>query len=112
MILRTHENKNCALRRLVRVSRLMEWPLLRGTFILLCLAAALANRATAQTTDPADLICSRSAPGSLLPPPPDLCSQSRVLEVNFTIPTTVDEQGLTRYCSPGHVGQCFCRVKN
>jgi len=59
----------------------------------------LAGYARAQSTDPADLICPRSAPGSVALIPPDLWSTNGVLQVTFTFQTTVDEQGLTRYRS-------------
>jgi FtsP/CotA-like multicopper oxidase with cupredoxin domain len=92
------ENENRALPCLLSVSRSMGWPPLRGAVLLLCMIAALANYAGARTTDPADQVCPRSAPGSVVPAPPDLWSQNGLLEVNFTFQTTVDEQGLTRYC--------------
>ena len=75
-----------------------QWVLLRGAFVFLCLLAAFVNCVHAQGTDPADLICLRSAPGSVISPPLDLYSQNGVLTVNFTFQTTVDRQGLTRYC--------------
>src|ERR1035437_2127016 len=40
----------------------------------------------------------RSSPGSVISPPPDLCTQNGLLEVTFMFQTMVDEQGLTRYC--------------
>jgi len=72
--------------------------LLRAAFFVLCMLAMFAGHARAQGTDPADLVCPRSAPGSVISAPPDLYSQNGVLSVNFTFQTTVDEQGLTRYC--------------
>jgi FtsP/CotA-like multicopper oxidase with cupredoxin domain len=73
-------------------------PLFRGGFLLLCMIAALACTARAQSADPADLVCPRSVPGSAVSPPPDLWSTNGTLEVTFTYQTTVDQQGLTRYC--------------
>jgi FtsP/CotA-like multicopper oxidase with cupredoxin domain len=72
--------------------------LLRGAVLLLCAIGLLASHARAQATDPADLVCPRSAPGSVISAPPDLYSRNGVLTVNFTFQTTVDAQGLTRYC--------------
>lgn len=72
-----------------------------GLVPVLCLAlciGALASPACAQSSDPADLVCARFAPGSVLPMPPDLWSQSGVLEVTFKFETVVDALGLTRYC--------------
>jgi FtsP/CotA-like multicopper oxidase with cupredoxin domain len=56
------------------------------------------SHARAQSPDPADQVCARFAPGSVLPVPPDLASQSGVLEVTFKFETVMDAQGLTRYC--------------
>ena len=71
--------------------------------VLTLLAAALllafhAEGARAQSTDPADQVCQRFAPGSVLPAPADLKSQNGVLELTLQFKTTVDQQGLTRYC--------------
>lgn len=74
------------------------WSLWRGGFLLLFLISVVGGYARAQSTDPADLVCPRFAPGSVLSPPPDLYSTNGTLEVTFTYQTTVDEQGLTRYC--------------
>jgi FtsP/CotA-like multicopper oxidase with cupredoxin domain len=60
--------------------------------------AGTADLARAQSSDPADQICPRFAPGSVLPAPPDLRSQNGVLELTLLFKTTVDQQGLTRYC--------------
>ncbi len=59
---------------------------------------ALAGAAHAQSSDPADQVCQRFAPGSSLPSPADLRSQNGVLEVTLKFRTAVDAQGLTRYC--------------
>jgi FtsP/CotA-like multicopper oxidase with cupredoxin domain len=74
-----------------------------GSYLLRLLCAclfltALASFAQAQNPDPADAVCPRSAPGSVITAPPDLYSENGVLEVTFTYQTTIDEQGLTRYC--------------
>jgi FtsP/CotA-like multicopper oxidase with cupredoxin domain len=67
---------------------------------LLAAALALATAAHAQSpsADPADQICPRFAPGSVLPAPADLRSQNGVLELTLQFKTAVDLQGLTRYC--------------
>ncbi len=62
------------------------------------LTLAAAGRAQAQSTDPADAICPRFAPGSVLPAPADLHSQNGVLELTLLFKSTVDRAGLTRYC--------------
>ena len=99
-------------RRSLGVTRFMKRPLFRGVLFLLCVFVIfsvtapqiqiefppLASHARAQSPDPADAICPRFAPGSVVSPPPDLYSQNGVLAVNLTFQTTVDEQGLTRYC--------------
>ena len=54
--------------------------------------------AAAQAADPADSICQRFAAGSVAQTPPQLVSQNGLLEVTFHFRTTVDAQGLTRYC--------------
>jgi FtsP/CotA-like multicopper oxidase with cupredoxin domain len=70
-----------------------------GTLFALALGmAVLAAPVHAQTTDPADQVCARSASGSVLQDPPDLRSVNGVLEVTFQFKTTVDARGLTRYC--------------
>ncbi len=93
--------------------KLLRRPLCRTAFFLFCMLAAfsvtapdiridfppkLATYARAQSPDPADAVCPRFAPGSVVSPPPDLWSQNGMLEVSFTFQTVVDEQGLTRYC--------------
>ena len=99
-------------RRSLGFARLMKRSVFRGGIFLFCLllvfsVAALeiqiefppvASHARAQSPDPADAICPRFAPGSVVSPPPDLYSQNGLLTVNLTFQTTVDEQGLTRYC--------------
>jgi FtsP/CotA-like multicopper oxidase with cupredoxin domain len=68
---------------------------------MLCLVlgvAAFAGSSRAQTADPADQVCARFAPGSVVPAPPDLLSQNGTLEVTFKFETVVDAQGLTRFC--------------
>jgi FtsP/CotA-like multicopper oxidase with cupredoxin domain len=68
---------------------------------LLCLVLAFgvfAGSSSAQTADPADQVCARFAPGSVVPMPPDLLSQNGVLEVTFKFETVTDTQGLTRSC--------------
>jgi FtsP/CotA-like multicopper oxidase with cupredoxin domain len=62
------------------------------------LLAAAAGGVHAQSSDPADQVCQRFAPGSALPAPADLRSQNGVLEVTLLFKSTVDQQGLTRYC--------------
>ena len=52
----------------------------------------------AETPDPADAVCQRQAAGSAIVSPPSLYSSNGVLTVNFSFKTTVDRQGLTRYC--------------
>jgi FtsP/CotA-like multicopper oxidase with cupredoxin domain len=46
----------------------------------------------------ADLVCARSIPGSTVTAPPELHSVNGVLEVTFKFLTTIDTQGLARYC--------------
>jgi FtsP/CotA-like multicopper oxidase with cupredoxin domain len=53
---------------------------------------------TASAADPADSVCARSAAGAAISDPPSVSSQNGVLEVTFNYQTTVDENGLTRYC--------------
>jgi len=67
-------------------------------FVAALVLAGAAGRAQAQSTDPADQVCARFAPGSVLPAPADLHSQNGVLELTLLFKTTVDQQGLTRYC--------------
>jgi len=72
-----------------------------GLLSVLCLAAAalLAEPpARAQSSDPADQVCPRYAPGSALPAPADLYSQNQALELTLRLQTVTDAQGLTRYC--------------
>jgi FtsP/CotA-like multicopper oxidase with cupredoxin domain len=71
--------------------------LLRALWICLILAA-LPCFAQAQSADPADAVCPRSAPGSTVASPADVWSSGGTLEVTFTFRTVVDAQGLTRYC--------------
>lgn len=99
-------------RRSFGFARLTKQPFFREVIFLLCLFVIfsvtapqiqiefppLASHARAQSPDPADAVCPRFAPGSVVSPPPDLYSQNGVLTVNLTFQTTVDEQGLTRYC--------------
>jgi len=73
----------------------------RRALLVVCLAGAALlqhHPAHAQAADPADQVCSRFAPGSALPAPPDLYSQGRVLEVTLRFQTVTDAQGLMRYC--------------
>jgi FtsP/CotA-like multicopper oxidase with cupredoxin domain len=53
---------------------------------------------TAAASDPADAVCARSTVGSVVSDPPAVSSQNGVLEVTFKYQTTVDANGLTRYC--------------
>jgi FtsP/CotA-like multicopper oxidase with cupredoxin domain len=76
--------------------RWMPCGTLRFACLLFFLLAAFASPCRAQ--DPANIVCPRFAPGSVITPPPDLYSQNGVLEVTFTYQTAVDEQGLARYC--------------
>jgi hypothetical protein len=85
-------------RRSSAITRVLGCPLGRVTLFLLVIIAVLASNARAQSTDPADQICPRFLPGSSVPAPPDLWSTNGTFEVTFTFQTTVDEQGLTRYC--------------
>ena len=76
----------------------------RGLFSLiglLCLGALAllaSSPAHAQSSDPADQVCPRYAPGSALPAPADLYSQNHALEVTLLLQTVTDAQGLVRYC--------------
>lgn len=99
-------------RRSFSFRHLMKRPIFRMAFFLSCLFAIFSlaapqvqidfppvvTHARAQGTDPADAVCPRFAPGSVVSPPPDLYSQNGVLTVNLAFQTAVDEQGLTRYC--------------
>ena len=67
-------------------------------FSLLLVLGAFSGGAHAQSADPADQVCQRFAPGSVLPVPPDLRSQNGVLEVTLWFRTAVDQQGLMRFC--------------
>src|ERR1700733_12158627 len=96
------------------IAALMGWPLFRTLFFSLSIIAIVAfatpriqldfpqltalQPTHAQNPDPADQICPRFAPGSVVTPPPDLWSQNGTLEVSFSYRTAVDQQGLTRYC--------------
>jgi FtsP/CotA-like multicopper oxidase with cupredoxin domain len=73
---------------------------IRRALALLCLGAACAGNAPAyaQSADPADQVCTRYAPGSALPAPPELFSENHVLEVALKFVTVTDAQGLQRYC--------------
>jgi FtsP/CotA-like multicopper oxidase with cupredoxin domain len=80
---------------------------IRRVLALLCLgAAACAGNAPAyaQSADPADQVCARSAPGSALPTPPELFSENHVLEVTLKFVTVTDAQGLQRYCYQSGAG--------
>src|SRR5579883_2247000 len=69
------------------------------TILMLALAGlAPLSAAHAQSSDPADAVCPRSAPGAALPAPVDLYSSNHVLEVTLTLKTVTDQQGLVRYC--------------
>jgi FtsP/CotA-like multicopper oxidase with cupredoxin domain len=100
-------------RRHIKLVGSLAWSLFRGPLPLLGIMAmiglaapqvvqfdypSVASKVHAQSADPADQVCPRFAPGSVVSPPPDLWSQNGALEVTFTFQTTVDEQGLTRYC--------------
>jgi FtsP/CotA-like multicopper oxidase with cupredoxin domain len=79
-----------------RYAREHIWlPQLLGVTLGIC---AFACSSRAQTADPADQVCARFAPGSVVPVPPDLSSQNGALEVSFKFQTVTDAQGLTRYC--------------
>jgi len=52
----------------------------------------------ALASDPADQVCPRFGAGSVVSAPVDLSSQNGSLEVTFKLFTTVDAQGLVRYC--------------
>ena len=66
--------------------------------LVACLVSGAMCAVWAQSSDPADQICPRLAPGSIAAPPADLSSQNGVLEVTFKVLTAVDMQGLVRYC--------------
>lgn len=66
--------------------------------VFACFVSLLTTPAWSQVPDPADQVCARLAPGSVATAPTDLSSQNGVLEVTFDVKTTVDEQGLVRYC--------------
>src|SRR6516225_3722205 len=67
--------------------------LIKGALILLCLACAFPVCLWAQSSDPADQICPRLAPGSIAASPADLSSKNGVLEVTFKVLTAIDMQG-------------------
>jgi FtsP/CotA-like multicopper oxidase with cupredoxin domain len=74
---------------------------------MLCLAAGaglFAPATRAQTADPADQVCPRSPAGTVLQDPPSLRSQNGMLEVTLQFKTTVDLQGLTRFCFVSDTG--------
>jgi hypothetical protein len=77
MIFRTRNNENCVFQRLTKVARFTGAHVLPCAFLLLFLSTALANHAKAQSADPADQVCPRSAPGSLVPPFSDTYRGSR-----------------------------------
>jgi FtsP/CotA-like multicopper oxidase with cupredoxin domain len=80
---------------------------LRRVAWMVCLAAGaglFAPATHAQSADPADQVCPRYPAGALLQDPPSLYSQNGVLEVTFQFKTTVDLQGLTRYCFVSDTG--------
>jgi len=47
---------------------------------------------------PADSVCPRYAPGSIVQQPPELKSSNGVLEVTFKFQTVVDANGINRFC--------------
>jgi FtsP/CotA-like multicopper oxidase with cupredoxin domain len=71
----------------------------------LALIALAHPHAFAQGSDPADAVCPRYAPGSVLPAPPELFSQNHALEVTLTLQTVTDAQGLKRYCYTTGAGE-------
>ena len=75
-------------------------PVMRLLWLIatLMVLAGFAGTAHAQSTDPADQVCQRFVPGSVLPVPPDLRSQNGVLEVSLHFKTALDQQGLMRFC--------------
>ncbi len=83
---------------LLWIASLLGRSLARAISLVFFVVLAFARPSRAQSTDPADQVCPRYAPGSVVSSPPDLYSQNGVLTLNFTYQTAVDEQGLTRYC--------------
>jgi FtsP/CotA-like multicopper oxidase with cupredoxin domain len=55
-------------------------------------------------TTAADQVCARFTPGSVVSAPPELESQNGVLEVTMQFVTTIDLQGLARYCYVSSTG--------
>ena len=55
-------------------------------------------------SDTADSVCARYAAGSSIVAPPELRSQSGVLEVSFQFETVTDSEGLVRYCYVTNTG--------
>src|SRR5580658_5215691 len=98
MMLRTRTSEARSADALAAAIRLILWSLGRRVLLLLSMMAACGSYARAQSADPADQVCPRFSPGSTISAPPDLYSASGTLEVTFTYQTTVDQQGLTRYC--------------
>ncbi|HEY3927317.1 MAG TPA: Ig-like domain repeat protein [Candidatus Koribacter sp.] len=66
--------------------------------LLSALILLVVSVAHAQSPDPADSVCPRSAEGSTVAQPPDLYSSGGKLEVTFNFKTTTDDNGLPRYC--------------
>ncbi len=112
MTINIHRDGN-RLHRILTLAKVLRRPVCRAAFLLFCWLAIfsisapeihidfprpLATQARAQSPDPADAVCPRYAPGSVVSPPPDLWSQNGTLQVSFTFQMVVDEQGLTRYC--------------
>src|SRR5271170_8143185 len=98
MMLRTRKSEARSANAPAAAIRLTLWSLGRRVLLLLAMIAAFGSYAHAQGADPADQVCPRFSPGSTILAPPDLYSASGTLEVTFTYQTTVDRQGLTRYC--------------
>ncbi|MBS0380445.1 MAG: multicopper oxidase domain-containing protein [Proteobacteria bacterium] len=65
---------------------------------VVCAALAPLSGAYAQSSDPADAVCPRSAPGAALPAPADLYPSNHALELTLTLKTVTDAAGLVRYC--------------
>jgi FtsP/CotA-like multicopper oxidase with cupredoxin domain len=59
---------------------------------------------TAATSDPADSVCHRAAPGSVVNSPNQLVSSGGKLELSFYYRIVVDQKGLTRYCYISNTG--------
>src|ERR1700757_1468704 len=80
--------------------RLKAW-----AWMCACLILILLTGISSAQTDPADLICPRSEPGTVLEQPADLYSSRGKLDVTLHFRRATDRLGLVRYCYVSDEGE-------